>query len=148
MALSRNLQYILAGALAVYIVFFTRPAPRVVTSLLASPLSQLAVLGAVVYVGASVSLLVAVIASIAVVLSMPIREYSDDPSIKPAKSTTDAVKNIASAIDSVKPSDKKVEEEKPKEKDEDGPAPAGDKATDKTDAKGSENFSLQSAAPF
>ena len=99
MALSRNTQYILAGALAVYIVFFTRPAPSAVVHLLSSPLSQLAVLGLVVFVGAQVSLLVAVVAAIAVVLSIPGREYMDVPA---SGATTDAVKNIASAIDSVK----------------------------------------------
>ena len=85
MVLSRNTQYILAGALAVYIVFFTRPAPSAVVNLLSSPLSQLAVLGLVVFVGAQVSLLVAVVAAIAVVLSIPGREYlsmSDDAVIK------------------------------------------------------------------
>ena len=99
MALSRNTQYILAGALAVYIVFFTRPAPSAVVHLLSSPLSQLAVLGLVVFVGAQVSLLVAVVAAIAVVLSIPGREYMDVPA---SGETKDAVKNIASAIDSVK----------------------------------------------
>jgi len=81
MALSRNVQYILAGALAVYIVFFTRPAPSFVVHLLSSPLSQLAVLGLVVFVGAQVSLLVAVVAAIAVVLSIPGREYMTDQEI-------------------------------------------------------------------
>jgi len=83
----------------VYIVFFTRPAPSFVVHLLSSPLSQLAVLGLVVFVGAQVSLLVAVVAAIAVVLSIPGREYMDVPA---SGATTDAVKNIASAIDSVK----------------------------------------------
>ena len=68
-----------------YIVFFTRPAPSAVVHMLSSPLSQLAVLGLVVFVGAQVSLLVAVVAAIAVVLSIPGREYlsmSDDSVIK------------------------------------------------------------------
>jgi hypothetical protein len=81
MALSRNIQYILAGGLAVYIVFFTRPAPSAVVHLLSSPLSQLAVLGLVVFVGAQVSLLVAVVAAIAVVLSIPGREHMTDEQI-------------------------------------------------------------------
>jgi hypothetical protein len=119
MALSRNTQYILAGALAVYIVFFTRPAPSAVVNLLSSPLSQLAVLGLVVFIGAQVSLLVAVVAAIAVVLSIPGREYMDVP---PSGATKDAVKNIASAIDSVKGiegtvgDDKKKKDEEKKEK--------------------------------
>jgi hypothetical protein len=113
MALSRNTQYIVAGALAVYIVFFTRPAPSAVVNLLASPLSQLAVLGLVVFVGAQVSLLVAVVAAIAVVLSIPGREYMDVPA---SGATKDAVKNIASAIDSVKGIEDAVVPEKKKEK--------------------------------
>jgi membrane protein implicated in regulation of membrane protease activity len=76
MALSKNLQYIVSGALVLYIVFFTRPAPSAVVNLLASPVAQLAALAIVVYVGASVSLLVAVVAALAVVLSIPSREYA------------------------------------------------------------------------
>ena len=85
MALSKNLQYIAAGFLVLYIVFFTRPAPAAVVNLLASPVSQLAALAVVVYVGASVSLLVAVVAALAVVLSIPVREYAgkeDDKTMK------------------------------------------------------------------
>jgi len=115
MALSRNTQYILAGALAVYIVFFTRPAPSAVVHLLSSPLSQLAVLGLVVFVGAQVSLLVAVVAAIAVVLSIPGREYLDVP---PSGETKDAVKNIASAIDSVKGIEGTIGDDKKKDKKE------------------------------
>lgn len=100
MVLSRNTQYILAGALALYIVFFTRPAPSAVVDMLSSPLSQLAVLGLVVFVGAQVSLLVAVVAAIAVVLSIPGREYlsmSDDAVIKRnVAAQTKAHKNIVS----------------------------------------------------
>ena len=76
--LSKNLQYGIVGALAVYVVFFTRPAPVAVVSLLSNPLAQLAVLGAIVYVGATVSLLIALVAAVAVVLSIPAREYMDN----------------------------------------------------------------------
>jgi uncharacterized low-complexity protein len=75
MALSRNTQYIAAGLIAVYIVFFTRPAPPMVVGLLASPLAQILALAGVVYVGASLSLLVALLLAVAVVLSIPAREY-------------------------------------------------------------------------
>jgi hypothetical protein len=75
MHFSKNLQYAVSGVLALYIVFFTRPAPRMVVSVLSSPIAQLAALAAVVYVGASVSLLVALVAAVALVLSMPAREY-------------------------------------------------------------------------
>lgn len=88
MAFSRNTQYIVSGLLAAYIVFFTRPAPGYVVGLLASPIAQLVALGLVVYVGATQSLLVAVIASIALVLSIPAREYMTDKK----KSPIDSVK--------------------------------------------------------
>jgi len=87
MAFSRNTQYIVSGLLAAYIVFFTRPAPAFVVGLLASPIAQLVALGLVVYIGATQSLLVAVIASIALVLSIPAREYMTDK-----KSPIDSVK--------------------------------------------------------
>jgi hypothetical protein len=136
--ISKNLQYGVAGVLAVYIVFFTRPAPAPVVSLLSNPLAQLAVLGAIVYVGATVSLLVALVAAVAVVLSIPGREYagkSDD------KTMTKKTKE---------PSKKKVKEMMehalpPKVKD--APEPAGDKIESKTESGGSEKFSLP-GAPF
>jgi hypothetical protein len=98
MHFSKNLQYAVSGVLALYIVFFTRPAPQMVVSMLSSPIAQLAALAAVVYVGASVSLLVALVAAVALVLSMPAREYmtaepkdqkpvdaKDEKSVDPAK---------------------------------------------------------------
>jgi predicted RND superfamily exporter protein len=75
MHFSKNLQYAVSGVLAVYIVFFTRPAPQMVVNLLSSPIAQLAALAAIVYVGASVSLLVALVSAVALVLSIPAREY-------------------------------------------------------------------------
>jgi hypothetical protein len=77
MHFSKNLQYAVSGVLAVYIVFFTRPAPQMVVNLLSSPIAQLAALAGIVYVGASVSLLVALVAAVALVLSIPAREYLD-----------------------------------------------------------------------
>ena len=77
MHFSKNLQYAVSGVLAVYIVFFTRPAPSVVVKAMSSPIAQLAALAAIVYVGASVSLLVALVAAVALVLSIPAREYLD-----------------------------------------------------------------------
>lgn len=71
----RNTEYMLAGALALYIVFFTRPAPRVVTGILSSPIAQIAALAGVIYVGATQSLVVAVVLALALVLSTPVREY-------------------------------------------------------------------------
>ena len=140
--LSKNVQYGIAGALAVYIVFFTRPAPAPVVNLLSNPLAQLAVLGAIVYVGATISLLVALVAAVAVVLSIPAREFMENKKDKKEHmDTKDAVKSaldmpaVTKALEKV---DKKVEGE---------PTPAADAIETKTEAKGSEKFTL-SAAPF
>ena len=158
MALSKNLQYIVAGFLVLYIVFFTRPAPTAVVNLLASPVAQLAALAVGVYVGACVSLLVAVVAALAVVLSIPVREYADDPSIKKAEDKEDKedkkeknplagaagdLSKLAAAAGAKK---KTADSGDSADKD---PEPAGDKAKlGETVTTGSEKFSLMNAAPF
>lgn len=91
MALSRNTQYVVAGLVAAYIVFFTRPAPRMVVGLLASPLAQILALAVVVYVGASLSLLVALLLAVAVVLSIPAREYQTNMTTADKVASSDAV---------------------------------------------------------
>jgi hypothetical protein len=140
--LSKNVQYGIVGALAVYVVFFTRPAPDAVVSLLSNPLAQLAVLGAIVYVGATVSLLVALVAAVAVVLSIPSREYMDN---KDKKDTKEAVKS-ALDLPVVSGALKKVDKTVEKKRSEGEPTPAAD-VIEKTEAKGSEKFTL-GGAPF
>ena len=145
--LSKNIQYGIAGALAVYIVFFTRPAPAPVVSLLSNPLSQLVVLGAIVYVGATVSLLVALIAAVAVVLSIPAREFFDakkKPSTK--KEHMDAKDSAMSTLDTPEVM-KALEKVDDKAKKSSEPEPAGDKLEKKTESTGSEKFTLP-GAPF
>jgi hypothetical protein len=150
--LSKNVQYGIAGALAVYIVFFTRPAPAAVVSVLANPLAQLAVLGAIVYVGATISLLVALVAAVAVVLSIPAREFFDSKkkNKKSAKEHMDTKDSVKSALDmpvvtkALEAVDKKVEEKRSKGE----PTPAADVLEKKTDStKGSEGFT-SGGAPF
>jgi hypothetical protein len=146
--LSKNAQYGIAAALAVYIVFFTRPAPAAVVNILSNPLAQLAVLGAIVYVGATVSLLVALVAAVAVVLSIPGREFmknKDDK--KEGMDTKDSLKSaldmpaVSKALEAV---DKKIEEKRSKGE----PTPAADMIESKTDStKGSEGFT-SGGAPF
>ena len=168
MALSKNLQYIAAGFFVVYIVFFTRPAPTAVVNLLASPVAQLAALAVVVYVGASVSLLVAVVAALAVVLSIPNREYAgkeDDKTMKKPseKEKTkgkegldeDKKKEKNPVVGGVADLSKLAMAEGMKKKTADSgdsadkdPEAAGDKAVAKFETKGSESFCLQNAAPF
>jgi hypothetical protein len=159
MTLSKNLQYIVSGALVLYIVFFTRPAPQAVVNLLASPVAQLAALGVVVYLGASVSLLVAVVAALAVVLSIPSREYADDMSMKkPAMKKDEKPKKKENptemaAVDLSKMAalagSKASKTADAGDSFENAPEPAGDKATTAESAtKGSEKFSLMNAAPF
>jgi len=165
MALSKNLQYIVAGFFVLYIVFFTRPAPTAVVNLLASPVAQLAALSVVVYVGACVSLLVAVVAALAVVLSIPNREYAgkeDDktmetPEPKPkVKEGVDEDKKDKSPLASgvaglsriaASTAAKKKTADSGDSADKD-PEAAGDKAVAKFETKGSETFCLQNAAPF
>ena len=164
MALSKTLQYIVSGFLVLYIVFFTRPAPTAVSNILASPVAQLAALGAVIYVGASVSLLVAVVAALAVVLSTPVREYAgkrDDKTMskkdkkkgkegleeekKEANPTLDAAKDLSkmAAVAGAKKATANSGDSAEKTVE-----PAGDKVADKKESTGSEKFSLINAAPF
>ena len=166
MALSKNLQYIVAGFFVLYIVFFTRPAPTAVVNLLASPVAQLAALAVVVYVGACVSLLVAVVAALAVVLSIPNREYAgkeDDKTMKKPKTKVKEgldedkkeKKDKNPVLGGVADLSKLAMAEGIKKKTADSgdsadkdPEAAGDKAVSKTETKGSETFCLQNAAPF
>ena len=76
--LSKKVEYIVSGVLALYIVFGTRPAHPFVTNLLSSPVAQVAALAAVVWVGATQSLVVAIVAGLALVLSTPSREHMTD----------------------------------------------------------------------
>jgi hypothetical protein len=63
--MTRQVEYILSGLLAVYIVFFTRPPPVMIASLLANPIVQLVALGLVVLAGAKYSLIVALLLGVA-----------------------------------------------------------------------------------
>jgi hypothetical protein len=154
MALTKQLQFIVAGFLVLYIVFLTRPAPPFVVNLLASPVSQLVALGVVVYIGASVSLLVAVVAALAVALSIPAREYagkSDDATMKKPDAET-STPSKKKSIPSAAPPPAAVGTKKSKTADsgdshDNAPEPAGDKAAPESATKGSEKFTLE-GAPF
>ena len=141
------------------------PAPTAVVNLLASPVAQLAALAVVVYVGASVSLLVAVVAALAVVLSIPNREYAgkeDDKTMtipvseskkegvdEDKKKETNPVVGGVADLSKLAMSEgiKKKTADSGDSKDKD-PEAAGDKAVAKFETKGSESFCLQNAAPF
>ena len=144
MHLSKNVQYGITAALAVYIVFFTRPAPLPLVNLLSNPLAQLAVLGAVVYIGAKVSLLVALVAAVAVVLTIPAREFFGDKKSKDKKEAMDTKK---AALD-IPMVSKALEKAKAAAAAPAEPEAAGGKIEAKTESKGSEKFSLQDAAAF
>ncbi len=163
--LPKNTQYLIAGAIGLYIVLMTRPAPAVITSLLSSSVAQIAALSAVIYVGATQSLIVAVVLAVAIVMSTPAREYmtmqeKDEQDKKPAskktKSSSNPVKDIgAKATKPAKPAASKVEPKpattvKHTVDSEDGePAAAGQKAVvSSSKATGSESFSLMNAADF
>jgi hypothetical protein len=134
MHFSKTLQYAVSGVLAVYIVFFTRPAPQAVVGLLSSSLAQLAALAAIVYVGASVSLLVALVAAVALVLSIPAREHLDVTAVPDGlKEVAKDMKDAAVAAGATSGADKldKVAGHKKGEEKKDGePTPAGHKMAD------------------
>lgn len=144
MHLSKNVQYGVTAALAVYIVFFTRPAPLPLVNLLSNPLAQLAVLGAVVYIGAKVSLLVALVAAVAVVLTIPAREFFGHTKSKDKKEKMDAKKSAAALdIPMVSKALEKAKAAAPAE-----PTPGADAVATMPETTGSEKFSLHDAAPF
>lgn len=158
MAVSKNVQYIVTALLVLYIVFYTRPAPTPVVQFLASPVAQLAALGGVVYLGASVSLLIAVVLAIALVLSIPPREH-----FKPKKETMEtatppppATGTSGKSADDTVPtgSETKTKKSTATSTSSDSseiPVPAGNKAlpsASTSEAKGSEKFTLENAAPF
>jgi len=159
------MEYAVAGALALYVVFFTRPAPYVVTNLLASPVAQVAALAAVIYVGAKQSLLVAVVLALALVMSMPSREHLETKASADKKEAKKPASSKVAAKPATKPAPKPAKPAAPKptdkkkfdnafsgEKDstnvEEEPAPGANDVATSTDAKGSEKFSLMNAAPF
>jgi hypothetical protein len=136
MHFSKTLQYAVSGVLAVYIVFFTRPAPQAVVGLLSSSIAQLAALAVIVYVGASMSLLVALVAAVALVLSIPAREYLDVTAVpeslkEVAKDMKDAAvvagaTSAADKLDKVAATGANKDEEKKNGE----PTPAGHKMAD------------------
>lgn len=164
----KTAQFIIAGILVLYIVFATRPAPRVVAGLLASPVAQLVALAGVVYIGSSVSLLVAVLAALAIVLSIPAREYKDknEPIPDAVKKTDADTVTTAEAKDAVQslmktatkaappppaplPTGSKSEKKSTKKGGSDAdPEAAADKVVSSEGGSGSEKFTLRNAAPF
>ena len=157
----KTAQFIVSGILVLYIVFATRPAPRVISSLLASPVAQLAALAGVVYLGSSVSLLVAVLAALAIVLSIPAREYMEDKAKtdKDTASTADAKDALQSLIKTASkdvppppaplPTGSKSEKKSEKKGASDKEPEAGaDKVVSSEGGSGSEKFTLRDAAPF
>lgn len=168
--MNKNTQYAVAAGIVLYIVFFTRPAPIFVSQMLASTLGQIAALGAVIYVGAKQSLIVAAALAAALVMSTPSREFmTNDDKKKLDKVTPDTAPLAQQAGGNVKP---KVEASIKKEgadatkpmkapaAKEEVTAPQADKAKKDTksaaagqpeaipEKKGSEPFSLMNAAPF
>ena len=142
MQLGKTAQYAVSAVLAVYVVFFTRPAPVFVVRFLSSPIAQLAVLAAIVYVGACMSLLVALVAAVALVLSIPSREYATNPKpdevdeLKKKGKTMDVADMIAKMPPAVDPKKKPAE-----------PKPSGADDAAQKHAK-QEGFANETLAPF
>lgn len=168
--MNKNTQYAVAAGIVLYIVFFTRPAPIFVSQMLASTLGQIAALGAVIYVGAKQSLIVAAALAVALVMSTPSREFMTNSDKKKLdKVTPDTAPLAQQAGGNVKP---KVESSikktgaaatqptTPPAATGEVTAPQADRArTDTSSAAsgqpqavpqstGSESFSLMNAAPF
>lgn len=80
--MKQQVELLIAGVIALVLVFAPRPVP-IVSDLLANPLGQLLALGGVILVGAYHSLLLAVLLGAAFVLLVPGREFADDASMKP-----------------------------------------------------------------
>jgi len=152
MHLSKNVQYGIVGALAIYVVFFTRPAPLFLVNLLSNPLAQLAVLGAVVYVGAKVSLLVALVAAVAVVLTIPSREFfgkKKDGEKKDKKDKKDKFVVGGAAADTPRvPSELSSVAATVAGAAASEPAPGAHAVATAPETTGSEKFSLSNAAAF
>ncbi len=173
------MEIIVAGAVGLYIVFFTRPAHPMVANLLSSTVAQIAALAAVIYVGACHSLIVAVVLAVAVVLSSPSREHlvnapgsagQNNTITAAASASTSPTKKVGTAATTpsqpapssgpVKPATSVKDKSKenfdlPDElasqmnMGSDSIAAAGqDIPAVKPESKGSESFSLMSAAPF
>lgn len=173
--LPKNTQYLIAGAIGLYIVLMTRPAPAMITNLLSSSVAQIAALALVIYVGATQSLIVAVVLAVAVVMSTPSREYMtmEEKNTSDKKTTAAAKKPAAnkpaaksatpdSTIKSVgaaatKKATPKTGDPKPVSKlssteleseSPKEPAAAGQTVAASAPATGSEKFSLMNAADF
>jgi hypothetical protein len=174
--LNKKTEFLVAGAIGLYIVFFTRPAPQMVVQLLSSTVAQIAALAAVIYVGATQSLIVAVILALALVLSAPSREHlASGPADANLNPISAAKKEAESAIkkdgkEATMPTKPAPSAAPPKSKDatkdkketfeadslekgmnmgSDDIAAAGqDIPAVKPESKGSESFSLMNAAPF
>jgi hypothetical protein len=142
--LSKNVEYLVSGALALYIVFLTRPAPAMVVNLLSSPIAQVVALAGVIFVGTK-SLMVAILLAVSVVLSIPSREHMTNAEKKKLnkkpeekKKTPSAMKDAGKAATVPAMPTPTVGE----------PAPGADAVAPKVDSTGSEKFTLQNAAPF
>ena len=154
--LPKNTQYLIAGAIGLYIVLMTRPAPAMITNLLSSSVAQIGALALVIYVGATQSLIVAVVLAVAVVMSTPSREYmtveekkkapaAKKPAAKPMKDLgKEATKPSKPTPSTAEP--KPANGPKAAEPAESGePAAAGQSVAESTKK---ESFSLMNAADF
>jgi outer membrane biosynthesis protein TonB len=155
--LPKNTQYLIAGAIGLYIVLMTRPAPAMITNLLASSVAQIAALALVIYVGATQSLIVAVVLAVAVVMSTPSREYMTVEEKKKVDKKAPATKKPAAkpmkdlGKEATKPAKPTPSTAEPKPANVSEPAESGEPAAaGQSLAEGvkKESFSLMNAADF
>jgi len=138
--LSKKVEYVVAGILALYIVFATRPAPASVVSLLSSPVAQVAGLALVIWVGATQSLVVAIVGGLALVLSTPSREHLKNKEDETKKKAPVAMKPKP-AKGSVAAEGKKLSDAAKPGPAKEEPEPAG-QTLEATAGKGSESFTV------
>lgn len=154
--LPKNTQYLIAGAIGLYIVLMTRPAPAMITNLLSSSVAQIAALALVIYVGATQSLIVAVVLAVAVVMSTPSREYMTMDEKKKVDKKAPAKKPAAKPVkdlgkEATKPSKPTPSTAEPKPANAAEAAESGEPAAaGQSLAEGvkKESFSLMNAADF
>jgi hypothetical protein len=124
-------EFLVAVAIALFIVFAPRPIPYV-TEILANPLGQIAALGGLIWVGYTQSLLVTVLLAVLFVLALPGREFADDASMKPKCKAGEAYnaksKKCEPTVPPKKKDDKKAEAPASKENAE----PVAKPATEQT----------------
>jgi len=112
---NKQIEYAISAAIAVYIVFYTHPAPSFVSRMLSTSTLKVLALAGILFVGANHSVLIAGMLGLAMIMSIPAREHSKVISSSEKKILEEALKKVEKK-DEMKP--EKKSEKKPVKKDE------------------------------